>query len=578
MRLSEALQINQRPIAPGGQSRRIHLVCGFTPLHLETFLKTYVRLRFYGDEVQIVTGLFGDLEGNLQRAAAEPADGAVVAMEWSDLDSRLGLRASAGWSANVLADVLQQCSEKLRRVAAGIAAAAENTRVALIPPTLPLPPVTHFPPAQSSALELQLHCALASFLNNLGALGRVAVVSQSELAARSPQAARHDVKLDLHAGFPYTVAHAAALAELSIDCLFPPTPKKGLVTDLDETLWKGVLGDAGVDGISWSLDGRSQDHALYQQMLASLAESGVLIGIASKNDPALVQKALARPDILLKEKQVFPIEVSWGAKSKGFERILKAWNISAESVVFVDDSAMELAEVSEKFPAVECLRFPADDPAGILALLSQLRKRFGKSEVREEDRLRLESLRLAGESGAPNLAEASPDFVARLNATITLQLSATPDSGRPLELVNKTNQFNLNGRRYTEHEWRSYFRQPGAFSVCASYEDRFGPLGNIAVLGGHLLPDKIHVDIWVMSCRAFSRHIEFHMLQHLFSAYNVPQIDFSYTPTPRNGPIAEFFHRFHPGELPATTINLSAELFRQKCPQLSHRVMEGKDG
>src|SRR5260370_27010752 len=104
MRLSEALRIPQQPVAPNSRTRRVHLACGFTPLHLETFVKAHARLRFPGDALDVVTGLFGDLEGTLRRAAGEPAEGAVVVIEWSDLDERLGLRASAGWSREVLAD------------------------------------------------------------------------------------------------------------------------------------------------------------------------------------------------------------------------------------------------------------------------------------------------------------------------------------------------------------------------------------------------------------------------------------------------------------------------------------------
>src|SRR5260370_3966666 len=97
MRLSEALQINQQPVLKAGRSRQIHLVCGFTPLHLGTFIKAHAKLRFPGDEVNIIEGLFGDLEGNLERACEQRFDGAIAVMEWSDLDDRLGLRASAGW-------------------------------------------------------------------------------------------------------------------------------------------------------------------------------------------------------------------------------------------------------------------------------------------------------------------------------------------------------------------------------------------------------------------------------------------------------------------------------------------------
>src|SRR5690349_10324492 len=150
MRLSDALQINRRPNSPHGRLRRIHLVCGFTPLHLETVLTAQAKLRLPGDGVEVMTGLFGDLEGNIQRASEKAAEGAAIVIEWSDLDSRLGLRSSAGWSATALADVLQQVAERLRRFTVGIAGLAKNMPAAVIPPALPLPPLTHFPVSQAS--------------------------------------------------------------------------------------------------------------------------------------------------------------------------------------------------------------------------------------------------------------------------------------------------------------------------------------------------------------------------------------------------------------------------------------------
>jgi FkbH-like protein len=576
MRLSEALHINQQPASPTGDKRKIHLVCGFTPLHLETVLKAQAKLRFAGDEIEIIHGLFGDFENNLHRAAKQAAEGAVVALEWSDLDQRLGMRASAGWGKEVLADVLQQVPEKLRRLTAGLAEAAKQMPVAVIMPTLPLPPLTHFPLSQANPVELHLRCAAASSLNNISGLRGVRLVSESELDLRSPHAARYDAKLDLHAGFPYTVPHAVAVAGLALECLFPAAPKKGLITDLDDTLWKGIVGDAGAEGVSWSLERHSQGHALYQQLLASLAEAGVLVAVASRNDAAAVRKVLERPDILLKESQMFPLQVNWGAKSESVGRILRAWNVAADSVVLVDDSPMELAEVAEKYPAMECLRFPAHD-SGILELLRQLRSRFGKAEVREEDHLRLQSLRSASAVQEEQSAEGvSPDFLSRLQATLTF--STCPGDGRAFELVNKTNQFNLNGRRYTENEWRTYFQQPGAFLVAATYEDRFGPLGKIAVLGGRELREKIRVDMWVMSCRAFSRQIEFQMLRRIFQTYRAPEIELFFRATPHNGPLQDFLRHFFPGGLHKGSLELSAALFERAYPPLFHQVIETNHG
>ena len=143
----------------------------------------------------------------------------------------------------------------------------------------------------------------------------------------------------------------------------PPLPKKGLITDLDETLWAGVLGDDGPEGISWDLDRKTQFHALYQQVLNTLGSSGVLIGVASKNDEALVRKALERPDLVVNPQHLFPIEAHWRPKVEGTDwRTLDAWNIAADSVVFIDDNPLELEQVKAEFPQMECLAFRMDDP------------------------------------------------------------------------------------------------------------------------------------------------------------------------------------------------------------------------
>jgi FkbH-like protein len=572
MRLAEALQINGQKT--GEHQRRVHLLCGFEPLHLLTFLKAHLRLRFPGDGISVQTGLYGDLEGNLQRAAAQPAEGAFAFIEWSDLDQRLGFRSSGGWAASTLDDIATQAQEKCARIETRLVNLAQIMPLAVVAPTLSLPPLTHLPPNQTSMLELRLNSIVSQLLQRLSERSHLKLVNASTLAVTSPQSARHDVKLDILVGFPFTLTHTDALAQISVSCLFPAASKKGLITDLDQTLWKGILGDAGVDGVSWSLEGKSQAHALYQQLLASLAESGVLVAIASKNDPEMVGAALERPDILIQPNQIFPVEASWGAKSEAVCRILKAWNIGADSVVFVDDSPMEIAEVSEKYPGLECLTFPSADPAAIVALLQHLRARFGKENIREEDRLRLQSLRAAAEMSKENEAEASPDFLACLEAQITFE-PAEADEARALELVNKTNQFNLNGRRYTEAEWNALQNRPGAFLTTVSYKDRFGPLGRIAVIGGYKEADTCMVDIWVMSCRAFSRHIEFQVLGHLFSKSGASQICFAFKPTGRNGPLQTFFGHFFPGDsLPEKVLNLSAAAFEKSCPALFQQVID----
>lgn len=569
MRLGEALQIIGQ--TAGERKMSVHLLCGFMPLHLETFIKAHLALRFSGASINMKTGLYGDLEGNIQRAHESGGDGAFVVIEWSDLDQRLGFRASAGWQIQTLEDIVAPVEQKCRRIEASLLELAKKMPVAVVAPGLELPPMTYLPPSQTSSYELRLSLILAEFLLRIGEVAAIKLVSSAALAVSSPQNVRHDIKMDLYAGFPYKLAHADILAELSVQCLFPLPPKKGIITDLDQTLWKGILGDAGVEGVSWSLEGKSQAYALYQQLLASLADSGVLVAIASKNDPKLVETALQRPDILLQPSQIFPREVGWGVKSEAIGRILQAWNIRADSVVFVDDSPMELAEVSEKYPGIECLRFPSDDPAAILALLSQLRLRFGKSEVLEEDRLRLKSIRASSALRQENAAETSADFLARLQAKLTFD-SAEPGQ-RAFELVNKTNQFNLNGVRYTEAEWKSLSLRPCAFLVTVSYEDRFGPLGRIAVLGGYRKKEIWYIDTWVMSCRAFSRQIEFQSIRQLFNKTRASEIRFQFKPTDRNGPLQTFFIHFLQGGFSSEgELRLRKDDFERLCPPLFHEV------
>lgn len=568
MQLGEALRIIGQAGSEG--SRSVHLLCGFTPLHFETFLKAHLALRFPKNAVRVRTGLYGDPEGNIQRARKEAADGAVVVIEWSDLDARLGFRASAGWSQQTLEDIVAQAAEKCGRLAGGLADLADTMPVAVAGPTIGFPHLTSTPPSQANTLELELDSILAQFRKKIGKHRNIRLVSASALAMASPYAARHDVKMDLLTGFPWTNAHADTVAEISVGCLFPLEAKKGIITDLDHTLWKGILGDDGVSGVSWSLEGKSQIHALYQQTLASLADSGVLVAIASKNDPALVREALKRSDILVTDARIFPIEASWGLKSDAVGRILQAWNIGEDAVAFVDDSPMELAEVAEKYPRMECIPFPAGDPAAGAKLLTTLRTRFGRREIREEDRLRLQSLRAAADFREQGSGESSSDFLSRLDAKITFEAAGTDK--RAFELVNKTNQFNLNGARYTESDWLSVVNRPGGFLANVSYEDRFGPLGKIAVVGGHCEDDDCVVDIWVMSCRAFSRQIEFQTVKKLLEKTGARGIRFGYRATERNGPVRDFLTHFFNGAAASGELYLRADDFNRLCPPLFHQV------
>src|SRR5262249_31319832 len=131
-------------------------------------------------------------------------------------------------------------------------------------------------------------------------------------------------------------------------------------------------------------------------------------------------------------------------------------------------------------------------------------------------------------------------FLQETEAELTLDDSKDPSDPRALELVNKTNQFNLNGKRYTEGRWRDYLEQADTFLLRAAYKDKFGPLGTIAILAGRRQSDQVVIETWVMSCRAFSRRIEYRCLERVFPWFAVEQVAFDFQPTPRNGAFQEF--------------------------------------
>jgi len=579
MKLLEALEIVKKGNLQKSEGTEFFLACGFTPLHLQTFLAAQLQLLLPQRRIELQTGLYGDLLGNISSLIKGTAEAAAVVIEWQDLDPRLGIRRLGGWGPAKLPEILENLRAQTERIRQAIEATTAKVSLAISLPTLPLPPLSSPPGWRASAFEFALRGCLDSLGAELAQDARVRVLNPQRLDALSSPSERLDVKSEVVNGFPYRLHHTSVLAELLARLIQNPQPRKGLVTDLDDTLWSGILGEVGLEGISWDLDHHSHIHGLYQQMLRTLAEEGVLIGVASKNDPALVNGALQKKNLILGRDQIFPVEAHWGPKSESLHRILKAWNVGAESVVFIDDSPLDLAEVKAAFPEIECVAFPKDDPQAAYQLFETLRDLFGKQTVSEEDSIRLESLRRASALREQNqgATHSTDSFLEQAGAHLTLNYKKLPPDPRALDLVNKTNQFNLNGRRFTDVSWLRYLNDPDSFTVLAAYEDKFGPLGKIAVLAGREEGRVLLIDIWVMSCRAFSRRIEHSLIDHLFDRFPCEEIAFEFAAMPRNGPIQDFFAGFL-GQPLSPRLRLSRKLFMEKRPPLFIDVKEIGNG
>lgn len=574
MKLIEALNILRRPSAENSPELKVFLACGFEPLHLRTFLAAHL-CQSHSGKVEVETGLFGDLYGNLERLDPGSVHALIVVLEWQDLDPRLGVRNLGGWRPSDLKDAAECANRTAARIQQAVSRIADRVTTVVCLPTLPLPPLFPTRPDQAGAVELHLRSIVVSLAEDLSRQASVRIASAQLLGETSPTAGRYDLKADVSAGFPYSLPHASAVAELIAGLIQSRAPKKGLITDLDDTLWAGILGEDGVEGVSWALDRRAHLHGLYQQFLASLAGAGIMVGVASKNDAGTVDRIFdIRKDLLISKNDIFPLEVHWARKSKSVDRILSTWNVDADSVVFIDDSPMEVAEVHASFPEIECLVFPKHDYTAFWRLLRHLRHLFGKPFLTTEDTIRVGSIRESspwrdgsnfGRSGV------SDEFLKAADGCVIIDVAQHSDDQRAFELVNKTNQFNLNGRRFTEHDWRSYFINPLAFLLTASYNDKYGSLGKIAVMIGTKAERKVHIDSWVMSCRAFSRRIEYHCLQYLFETLQVDEAVLNYQATSRNMPLQQFLRDlFQTDPGPRTTI--TAAQFAVSAPALLHRV------
>jgi len=163
-------------------------------------------------------------------------------------------------------------------------------------------------------------------------------------------------------------------------------------------------------------------------------------------------------------------------------------------------------------------------------------------------------------------------LLAGLDATVEIDFDADSADRRAFDLVNKANQFNLNGRRFQLADWAAALDREGAWLAVVSYRDKFGALGKIAVVQGRALESRLYIDTWVMSCRAFSRRIEFAVLAELLRRYTPAEVVLDLAVTAKNGPL-RIFVKSLTGAEPSGPCASSLERFDAACPRLYHRLI-----
>lgn len=289
--------------------------------------------------------------------------------------------------------------------------------------------------------------------------------------------------------------------------------KKCLILDFDNTLWGGVIGEVGVNGIELGPDSsRGKAFFEFQLTIKDLASRGVLIAGCTKNEKQTALSGLSHPNSILKPEDFAVIEASWDPKPVAIKRIIDALNIGSRSLVFVDDSMIEVHAVKTEFPEIKSVVLDSKFPEKYSNMV--LRPRYFESF-----KLTKEDISRKGTQATPRVKKLQNvstydhiQMLKDLNAVATIGRPTSDQLERVLQLVNKTNQFNLNGVRRTPLEIKRFTEDADFLVLVGEFKDDLTNYGLTTVIGGRFEGESFKVEIWVMSCRTFDRYLEHAML------------------------------------------------------------------
>jgi FkbH-like protein len=337
-------------------------------------------------------------------------------------------------------------------------------------------------------------------------------------------------------------AIASSLAAL-VRAMFGRT-RKLLVLDLDNTLWGGIIGDDGPDKIVLGRETPvAEAYTAFQEYCLSLRERGILLAVCSKNEEATAKLGFAHPDSVLRLEHLSAFRANWDPKHENILSIAKELNLGADSFVFVDDNPAERAIVEAQIPGI-AVPDVGSEVSKFIAIIEANRYFEQLSMAREDlDRARLyeeNAKRATLESKFANYGE----YLDSLEMTAEIDTFNSTYMERITQLTNKSNQFNLTTRRYTLAEIESTAADGNHIGIYGRLTDRFGDNGLISVVLGAIEGRKLHLDLWLMSCRVLKREMEIAMLDSLVARArerNIREIVGYYFPTSKNAMVADHY-------------------------------------
>ncbi|HOC55848.1 MAG TPA: HAD-IIIC family phosphatase [Verrucomicrobiota bacterium] len=293
--------------------------------------------------------------------------------------------------------------------------------------------------------------------------------------------------------------------------------KKCLVLDLDNTLWGGVVGDDGLGGIRLGqTDPEGEAYRAFQHYAKSLRHRGVLLAVCSKNNEETAREVFEKhSEMVLRLEDIACFKANWEDKATNLCRIAQELNIGTNSLVFVDDSPAERALVRKLLPEVAVPELPTDVADYIQAL--DRHRYFQTLSVETEDLRRTEYYRAeVSRRDAQTSASDIEGFLASLNMVAQIGPIMPDTLNRSVQLIQRSNQFNLTTRRRTAAELLAFLEDESWITRTVSLSDRFGDNGIISVILARAREDALEIDTWVMSCRVLKRTVEQFVLNHLY--------------------------------------------------------------
>lgn len=319
--------------------------------------------------------------------------------------------------------------------------------------------------------------------------------------------------------------------------------KKALVLDLDNTLWGGIVGDDGVDGIAVGPEmPEGQVYAEFQSYCKALKSIGVILGVDSKNDEENALAGLQHPDGVLRPADFVSIKANWQPKDQNLQTMAAELSLGVDSFVFADDNPAERAIVAAQLPGVATP--PLDgaenyiktlDHGGYFEVTTLSGEDLKKTELYHANAQRAQAQAAFGDYG---------QYLDSLAMHATIRPFEALYIQRIAQLTNKSNQFNLTTLRCTEDDIRAFAADPDAVCLYGKLADKFGDNGVVTVVAGVRQGDALHLKLWLMSCRVLKRGMEDAMMDAVIAdaaAKGIKTVVGAYYPTAKNAMVRDFY-------------------------------------